>query len=119
MISIINGGDAFSLKPGLHFLQCIFASQESSDFLFVNDLHVLIDVIILAVNNLGQGDLLCLDFLKVLSHLWNNLAHFADSGYKKQELVTLVTQLLETYPPSHPIYEAAASMILHLPNFSQ
>lgn len=89
MVMILNRGeqlfqltlaseDSFIIKPALRLLNGMFKQTFSSDFFFVNDLNVLIDVIIRGVNNLAPGDLVSLFFnsSRLVLNGWESLKAF-------------------------------------------
>jgi len=109
--------DVLCMIPCLKFLKDLFSARSTSDFFFINDLQVLLDVIIRAVNDLPPGDELRPKYLQALYALLKNNPNYSKTLYKKKDILEMTSSLLESYNPGDPTFVIAEQIILDIPMF--
>jgi len=119
MFVLLNRGDQFSLEPCLKLLKDLFSKQETADFFFLNDLHVLVDIIIRETNNVPENSKIRVEYLEVLYGLLKYHPTFSKECYKKNDQITkTLTNILDNYTPGDLTYSITEKIVMEIPGFS-
>eukprot|EP00946_MAST-07B_sp_MAST-7B-sp1_P000888 g888.t1 len=102
-----------SLLPK-QILRCIIdlmSDASSSSYFYTNDLNVVIDVCLREIRNLDSVDSLRVDYLMALSLILRNSSWAMNGAYRRQEIITVVSDVGKGGDYDTKAVEAAKSML--------
>lgn len=103
IIAILNRGENTSdVEICLKFLKDLYSNLSTSDFFFINDFKVLIDIIIRQLIDLDQEDKWRILYLEILYSILINHPSYHELLYKKEEIVSVVSGLFKVYSSENP-----------------